>query len=160
MATHSSVLAWRIPRTGEPGGLPSMGSHKVGHDCSNLAAAAAWNLSGGSIMAPFYSVGVFWASTHGQALRKIQSGWKRAPHSMAVLISTAKKPWRSISCFPTAYRATILLFMLKVSRVEWLNYFAKPCAGSNLSQSRCVCLAGKENSLYLLVDVILFFPVY
>ena len=32
MATHSSVLAWRIPRMGEPGGLPSMGSHRVGHD--------------------------------------------------------------------------------------------------------------------------------
>ena len=41
METHSSVLAWRIPGTGEPGGLPSMGSHRVGHDCSNLAAAAA-----------------------------------------------------------------------------------------------------------------------
>ena len=32
MATHSSVLAWRIPGTGEPGGMPSMGSHRVGHD--------------------------------------------------------------------------------------------------------------------------------
>ena len=32
MATHSSVLAWRIPGTGKPGGLPSMGSHRVGHD--------------------------------------------------------------------------------------------------------------------------------
>ena len=41
MAIHSSVLAWRIPGTGEPGGLPSMGSHRVRHDCSNLAAAAA-----------------------------------------------------------------------------------------------------------------------
>ena len=40
MATHSSVLAWRIPGTGEPGGLPSMGLHKIGHDWSNLAAAA------------------------------------------------------------------------------------------------------------------------
>ena len=40
MAIHSSVLAWRIPGTGEPGGLPSMGSHRVGHDCSDLAAAA------------------------------------------------------------------------------------------------------------------------
>ena len=38
MATHSSVLAWRIPGTGEPGGLLSMGSHRVGHDCSDLAA--------------------------------------------------------------------------------------------------------------------------
>ena len=43
MATHSSVLAWRIPGTGEPGGLPSMGSHRVGHDWSDLAAAAAEN---------------------------------------------------------------------------------------------------------------------
>ena len=41
MAIHSSVLAWRIPGSGEPGGLPSMGSHRVGHDWSNLAAAAA-----------------------------------------------------------------------------------------------------------------------
>ena len=36
MATHSSVLAWRIPWTGKPGGLPSMGSHRVGHDWSDL----------------------------------------------------------------------------------------------------------------------------
>ena len=41
MATHSSVLAWRIPGMGEPGGLPSMGSHRVRHDGGDLAAAAA-----------------------------------------------------------------------------------------------------------------------
>ena len=41
MATHSSVLAWRIPGTGEPHGLPSIGSHRVGHDWGDLAAAAA-----------------------------------------------------------------------------------------------------------------------
>ena len=41
MATHSSVLTWRIPGTGKPGGLLSLGSHRVGHDCSDLAAAAA-----------------------------------------------------------------------------------------------------------------------
>ena len=41
MATHTSVLAWRIPGMGEPGGLPSVGSHRVGHDWSDLAAAAA-----------------------------------------------------------------------------------------------------------------------
>ena len=44
MATHSSVLAWRIPRTAEPGGLLSMGSHRVRHDWSDLAAAAAAGL--------------------------------------------------------------------------------------------------------------------
>ena len=43
MATHPSVLAWRIPGTGEPGGLPSMGSHRVGHNWSDLAAAAVWS---------------------------------------------------------------------------------------------------------------------
>ena len=47
MATHSSVLAWKIPGIGEPGGLPSMGSHRVRHNWSNLAAAArilAWEI--------------------------------------------------------------------------------------------------------------------
>ena len=43
MATHSSVLAWRIPGTGEPGGRPSMGSHRVGHDWSDLAAKYPFN---------------------------------------------------------------------------------------------------------------------
>ena len=41
MATHSSVLAWSIPGMQEPGGLPSMGSHRVGHNWSDLAAAVA-----------------------------------------------------------------------------------------------------------------------
>ena len=41
MAIHCSVLAWRIPGMAEPGGLPSMGSHRVGHDWSDFAAAAA-----------------------------------------------------------------------------------------------------------------------
>ena len=41
LTTHSSVLAWRIPGMAEPGGLPSMGSHRVGHNWSHLAAAAA-----------------------------------------------------------------------------------------------------------------------
>ena len=40
MATHSSILAWRIPGMREPGGLPSMGSHRVGHNWSDLAVAA------------------------------------------------------------------------------------------------------------------------
>ena len=44
MAPHSSVLAWRIPGTGEPGGLPSVQSCRVGHDCSDLAVAVAVGL--------------------------------------------------------------------------------------------------------------------
>ena len=45
MATHSSVLAWRVPGTGEPGGLPSMGLHRVGHDWSDLAAVHKYRAS-------------------------------------------------------------------------------------------------------------------
>ena len=44
MATHSSTLAWKIPWAEEPGGLPSKGSHRVGHDWSDLAAAAVAKL--------------------------------------------------------------------------------------------------------------------
>ena len=51
MATHSSVLAWRVPGMGEPGGLSSVGLHRVGHDWGNLAAAAAGG--GGRTSGPF-----------------------------------------------------------------------------------------------------------
>ena len=52
MATHSSVLDWRIPGTAEPGGLPSLGSHRIGHDWSDLAAAAAAAVSSSQCPAP------------------------------------------------------------------------------------------------------------
>ena len=66
MATHSSVLAWRIPGTGEPGWLPSMGSHRVGHDWSDLAAAACYNQK------------KVW-------LKKGTSGWNKQPEKRAPL---------------------------------------------------------------------------
>ena len=85
MATHSSVLAWRIPGTGEPGGLPSMGLHRVGHDWIDLAAAAAathlkkWTLRGletDRIAQPltvwpdwFWTSGVFFFSHHHWRIR-------------------------------------------------------------------------------------------
>ena len=40
MATHSSILAWKIPGTGEPGGLPSMGLHRVGHDLKQFSSSS------------------------------------------------------------------------------------------------------------------------
>ena len=52
LATHSNVLVWRIPGMREPGGLPSMGSHRVGHDSSALAAAAANSVQSLSRLTP------------------------------------------------------------------------------------------------------------
>ena len=59
MVTHSSVLAWRIPGTEEPSGLPSMGSHRVGHDWSDLAAAAAADIVKFSLLYVSYFVHFF-----------------------------------------------------------------------------------------------------
>ena len=53
------VLAWRIPGTGEPGGLPSMGSHRVGHDWSDLAAAAAAEPAGCLVRSTYLSASYF-----------------------------------------------------------------------------------------------------
>ena len=60
MATHSSILAWRIPGMGEPGGLPSVGSHRVRHNWSNLVAAAV------AAAANMYR-GAWWATIHAVA---------------------------------------------------------------------------------------------
>ena len=74
MATHSSVLAWRIPGTGEPGGLLSMGSHRVGHDGSDLAAAAAHHLN-------VYTVHIL--------LKQISISWKVMVECLWLNLSTS-----------------------------------------------------------------------
>ena len=55
MATHSIILAWRIPETEEPHGLPSTGSHRVRHDWSDLAAAAAYKINTQKSLAFLYT---------------------------------------------------------------------------------------------------------
>ena len=76
MATHSSVLAWRIPGIGEPGGRPSMGSHRVGHDWNNLAAAAAAAKRMGFLRAGRLPQG-WWASFNPWRSWIKQKGWGR-----------------------------------------------------------------------------------
>ena len=70
MATHSSVLAWRIPEMREPGELPSMGSHRVGRDWSDLAAAAAQ-----------YSMRGPWEHKKQEKKRKVNSLWETVQDS-------------------------------------------------------------------------------
>ena len=80
MATHSSVLAWRIPGMGEPGGLLSLGSHRVRHDCSDLAAAAETFFRKGNgtptpVLLPGKSMvgGAWWAAVHGVAAARAET---------------------------------------------------------------------------------------
>ena len=77
MASHSSVLAWRIPGRGEPGGLLSMGSHRVRHNGSDLAAAAASHSQESSPAPRFKSVHSLVPSLlYGLTLTSIHDYWK------------------------------------------------------------------------------------
>ena len=83
IATHSSVLAWRIPGTGEPGGLPSTGSHRVRHDWSDAAAAAAVFTGGEGNGNPLQCScienprdgGAWWAAVYGVTQSRTRLKW-------------------------------------------------------------------------------------
>ena len=105
MATHSSVLAWRIPGTGEPGGLPSMGSHRVGHDWHDLAAAVVqWKTWGNSLTVQWLGLRTFTPGTWVQSLvwelrsckpRGVTKNKKinTAPHPVFVLAESGHPVW-------------------------------------------------------------------
>ena len=78
MATHSSVLAWRIPGTGEPGGLPSMGWHRVRHDWSDLTAAAA---AGGLVVKNLPAMQEMRVQSLGQGRSPGEGNWNPLQYS-------------------------------------------------------------------------------
>ena len=99
IAAHSSVLPWRIPGTGEPHGLPSMGLHRVGHNWSDLAAAAAaacsllilahkflflWHLCR---LENLRDGGAWWAAVYGVAQSRTQLKWLSSSSSSSMLIT-------------------------------------------------------------------------
>ena len=108
MATHSSVLAWRIPRTEEPGRLPSTGSHRVGHDWSDLAAAAVVTLLAvsGFLSWP-WAVVRFLRCSASSSGRESRLRFLRCPVS-----SSCREPWW---CFVAApgFSWWWLLFLLQ-----------------------------------------------
>ena len=118
MATHSSVLAWRIPGTEEPDGLPSMGSHRVGHNWSNLAAAAAAK-SPLKEKRPGRLTSVF-------TVRQSQdSKWKLKPRKFS--LDLERHPW----WFPQVnFKCPICLSFLDTSPtvqrrgVDWMDYLS------------------------------------
>ena len=80
MATHSSVLAWRIPRTGEPGGQPSMGSHRVGDDRSDFSSSSSNYTLSEKAMAPHSST-LAWKIPWMEEPGRLQSmGSRRVGH--------------------------------------------------------------------------------
>ena len=94
MATHSSVLAWRIPGAEEPGGLPSMGSHRVGHDWSDLTAAAAaeWYeiFLYSVLISSMDHLGCYWIATMNLCL-SIMAAWRTGiEESLYVNILTSR----------------------------------------------------------------------
>ena len=103
LATHSSVLAWRIPGTGEPGGLPSMGSHRVGRDWSALTAAGGFDTVGsilwvwspgqedpleeGMATHSFLPQRIPWTEGHGGlqsiGMQRVEHDWSNLAHTHA-----------------------------------------------------------------------------
>ena len=109
MATHSSVLAWRIPGMGEPGGLPSMGSHRVGHDWSDLAAANNGNGSS--------NLSVNWHPFLGPIQRDwSQEYWGNGNHLLP--------------CLPTwlSLWSHLLYFTLSVMSLLYFPFFSPICS--------------------------------
>ena len=111
MATHSSVLAWRIPGTEEPGRRPSMGSHRVRHDWSDLAAAAArcfvregtkslciqsCNILRKEFSSVFADSQSTWFAAPGPQLKGISKSWSVLQSWSSILVNSVQK-WTSKS---------------------------------------------------------------
>ena len=126
MATHSSVLAWRIPGTVEPRGLPSMGSHRVGHDWSDLAAGAA------ALVMKVTSV--------KESVKKASEVWNRTKLPCICDVCS----WKTLVCQRSAFREIILLspFSSCLSRcfaaesVALGGYFSKLTSLSSCSKGK------------------------
>ena len=123
MATHSSVLAWRIPGTREPGGLPSMGSHRVGQDWRDLAAAVALNMEVVGIFHSFVGLGYLYQSLWS-VRGSLVSLWVRYRE-----ITIAGRPYLHAKVFVSTFLVFILLAHWKfvswkrLMLTVWLSFY-------------------------------------
>ena len=101
MATHSSVLAWRIPGTGAPGGLPSMGSHRVGHDWSDLAAV---QIDCGWLQSSLLIVSLIWKLKGKDSFGEV--GWKAQCCDFLSLSNTCSTHGREVRYVPWAFSSS------------------------------------------------------
>ena len=134
MATHSGVLAWRIPGTGEPDGLPSMGLHRVGHDWSNLAAetqnwtdltqksyqfSSVQSLSRVQLFATPRTVArqASLTITNSQSLLKLRPVWMVMPSNHLILCHPLLLP-------PSIFPSIRVFSNESVLRIRWSKYWS------------------------------------
>ena len=150
MATHSSVLARRIPGMGEPGGLPSMGSHRVGHDWSNLAAAAAASVKWCDISL------CFWLH-FSNAQRKLLSIFACAGrlhvclHEVAQLCPTLCD---LIDCSPPG---SAVCGILQARMLEWVAISFSKGSSRPRDWTQVSCIAGRCFNLWATREALVFF---
>ena len=122
MATHSSVLAWRLPGTGEPGGLPSMGSHRVGHDWSDLAAAGLlWKSKRHGGIWIKLAVRLVGVKAHVTELKKV-STWLSCLRvsCMLCMLSNFSRVWLFVNLWTVAHQAPLPLGILQARILKWV----------------------------------------
>ena len=133
IATHSSVLAWRIPGTAEPDGLPSMGSHKVRHDWSDLAAAAASKIVSSIVVNKSFLFFFFkwvneWMSGRLLPIRVV---WAETCFSLSILdVKCCLWHWLSTSLSPVVQVPESLLLNTPLTMsalTSPIKNFALPC---------------------------------
>ena len=111
MATHSTVLAWRIPGMGEPGGLPSMGSHRVGHDWSDLAVAACIKHIEGENQTIHMTLNRWWWNKAIRSLSESNySSWTPQVNAANALITKTPRNWENSDMRVSACRQELFNF--------------------------------------------------
>ena len=157
MATHSSVLARRIPLTGEPGGVPSMWSHRVGHEWSDLAAAAAVTVGGENeidrqavITWKFESLSVMSNSLWPQGLEPTRhpcpwnSPWQNTWAGSCSLLQVIF-PTQGLNPGLLHYRQILYHLSHQGSPriLEWVAYPFSSGSSQSSNQTRISCIAGR-----------------
>ena len=125
MATHSSVLAWRIPGTGEPGGLPSMRLHRVGHDWSDLAAAAAakwvgliyWSVADGKWEMEKWFERVVWCTQESWTLGPSRSVEPFQRLRWPTWVTEVANSHLAVRYFNTSYKMAVIYFEILPGRL-------------------------------------------
>ena len=122
MATHSSVLAWRIPGTGEPGRLPSMGSHRVGHDWSDLAAVASVAAVAAGLSCKYLIMFISWCNTiTGPSESLLLVNFLTLPHQL--IVSACVYFW-------VVNDVPLVCILMHCSLIFWFTTYWESCSDS------------------------------